>query len=119
MGRHIVDEGRGQRALFPLCLEDLVSADHACRVIDAFVESLDMWALGFVRSQRAGTGRPGYDPRNLLRLYRYGYLQQVRSSRGLEMACRRNIEVMGLLGRLTPDHKVIAEFRRVHREAFI
>lgn len=114
---HIVGEGRGQSALFPLCLEDLLPVDHACRVIDAFVESLDMEVLGFVRSQAAATGRPGYDPRDLLRLYLYGYLQQIRSSRRLETECLRNIEVMWLLGRLVPDHKVIAEFRRIHREA--
>lgn len=76
-----------------------------------------MTALGFNRSRAASTGRPGYDPRDLLRLYLYGYLQQVRSSRRLEAECHRNIEVMWLLGRLAPDHKVIAEFRRVHREA--
>jgi transposase len=86
-------------------------------VIEAFVSSLDMAALGFVRSQAAGTGRPGYDPRDLLKLYLYGYLQQVRSSRRLEVECHRNVEVMWLLSRLTPDHKVIAEFRRIHREA--
>jgi transposase len=114
---HIVGVGRGQGALFPLCLEDLIPADHACRVIDAFVGSLDLSELGFVRSQAANTGRPGYAPGDLLRLYLYGYLQQVRSSRRLETECRRNIEVMWLLGRLVPDHKVIAEFRRVHREA--
>lgn len=114
---HIVGEGRGQSSLFPLCLEDLLPGDHACRVIDAFVESLAMEGQGFVRSQAAATGRPGYDPRDLLRLYLYGYLQQIRSSRRLETECRRNIEVMWLLGRLVPDHKVIAEFRRVHREA--
>lgn len=114
---HIVGEGRGQSALFPLCVEDLMPADHACRVIDAFVDSLDMTALGFVRSQATSTGRPGYDPRDRLKLYLYGYLQQVRSSRRLETQCRRNIEVMWLLGRLVPDHKVIAEFRRMHRKA--
>jgi len=81
---HIVGEGRGQSALFPLCLEDLIPADHACRVIDAFVDSVDMTALGFVRSQAASTGRPGYHPKDLLKLYLYGYLQQVRSSRRLE-----------------------------------
>lgn len=114
---HIIGEGRGQSALFPLCLEDLIPADHACRVIDTFVDSLGMEALGFARSQPASTGRPGYDPRDLLKLYLYGYLQQVRSSRRLETECRRNVEVMWLLGRLVPDHKVIAEFRRLHREA--
>lgn len=114
---YIAGEGRGQSALFPLCLDDLVPADHACRVIDGFVASLDMARLGFARSTAADTGRPGYDPRDLLRLYLYGYLQQIRSSRRLETECRRNLELMWLLGRLVPDHKVIAEFRRIHAEA--
>ena len=88
-----------------------------CRVIDAFVERLDFLALGFVRAEAAETGRPGYDTRDLLNLYLYGYLQQIRSSRRLEAECRRNVEVMWLLGRLAPDYKSIAEFRRLHREA--
>ena len=71
--------------------------------------------LGFERAEAAETGRPGYDPRDLLKLYLYGYLQQIRSSRRLESECRRNIELMWLLGRLAPDHKTIAEFRRLHR----
>lgn len=88
-----------------------------CRVIEAFVGRLDMCALGFVRAEPAETGRSGYDPRDLLKLYLYGYLQQLRSSRRLESECRRNVEVMWLLGRLTPDYKSIAEFRRMHRDA--
>src|SRR5262249_14132708 len=72
---------------------------------------------GFVRSEPAETGRPGYDPRDLLKLYLYGYLWQIRSSRRLETECERNVEVMWPLGRLVPDHKSIAEFRRMHREA--
>jgi len=75
-----------------------------------------MAVLGFERAEAAETGRPGYDPRDLLKLYLYGYLQQLRSSRRLELECRRNIELMWLLGRLAPDHKTIAEFRRLHRE---
>src|SRR6266436_4562784 len=75
-----------------------------------------MAGLGFERAEAAETGRPGYDPRDLLKLYLYGYLQQIRSSRRLESECRRNIELMWLLGRLAPDHKTIAEFRRMHRE---
>lgn len=114
---HIVGEGRGQRAMFPECLDDVIPADHPCRVIDAFVDRLDMAGLGFARSLPAATGRPGYDPRDLLKLYLYGYMQQVRSSRRLELECRRNLEVMWLLNRLAPDHKVISEFRRLHREA--
>jgi transposase len=76
-----------------------------------------MTGLGFVRSEPAETGRPGYDPRDLLKLYLYGYLWQIRSSRRLETECKRNIEVMWLLGRLVPDYKSIAEFRRMHRES--
>jgi transposase len=110
-------EGRTQGTLFPLVLDELIPQDHVCRVIEAFVDGLDMAALGFVRAEAAETGRPGYDPRDLLKLYLYGYLQQIRSSRRLEGECQRNVEVMWLLGRLTPDHKSIAEFRRIHREA--
>src|SRR6266851_2739755 len=110
-------EGRTQGTLFPVCLvEELIPGDHVCRVIDAFVDRLDMAGLGFERAEAAETGRPGYDPRDLLKLYLYGYLQQIRSSRRLESECRRNIELMWLLGRLAPDHKTIAEFRRMHRE---
>ena len=103
--------------LFPATLDELIPADHVCRVIEAFVDKLDMEMLGFVRAEPAETGRPGYDPRDLLKLYLYGYLHQVRSSRRLEGECRRNVELMWLLGRLIPDYKSIAEFRRMHRDA--
>lgn len=114
---YIQGEARGQHTMFPSTLDELIPADHVCRVIEAFVGKLDMEGLGFVRAEPAETGRPGYDPRDLLKLYRYGYLHQVRSSRRLEAECRRNVEVMWLLGRLVPDYKSIAEFRRLHREA--
>lgn len=114
---YIQGEVRGQHTLFPSTLDDLIPGDHVCRVIEAFVGKLSMEAMGFVRAEPAETGRPGYDPRDLLKLYLYGYLHQVRSSRRLEAECRRNLEVMWLLGRLTPDYKSIAEFRRIHREA--
>jgi len=114
---YIQGEARGQQTLFPVALDDLIPADHMCRVIDAFVGRLEMQALGFVRAEAAETGRPGYDPRDLLKLYLYGYLQQIRSSRRLEAECRRNVELMWLLGRLAPDYKSIAEFRRMHRDA--
>src|ERR1700758_3810254 len=114
---YIRGEGRDQGTLFPVVLDDLVPADHVCRVIDAFVDGLAMSELGFERSEAAGTGRPGYDPRDLLKLYLYGYLHTIRSSRRLEAECRRNVELMWLLGRLYPDHKSIAEFRRMHRDA--
>jgi len=113
---YVQGEGRKQGTLFPVCLEELIPDDHVCRVIDAFVDRLDMADLGFERAEAADTGRPGYDPRDLLKLYLYGYLQQIRSSRRLESECRRNIELMWLLGRLAPDHKTIAEFRRLHRD---
>lgn len=116
---YIVGEARGQQTLFPVALEDLIAGDHFCRVIDGFVGRLDFQALGFERAVPAETGRPGYDPRDLLKLYLYGYLQQVRSSRRLEAECQRNVEVMWLLGRLTPDYKSIAEFRRMHRRALM
>jgi transposase len=113
----IAGSERTQGALFPASLEEFISDEHFCRVIDAFVDRLDMQALGFARSEAADTGRPGYDPRDLLKLYLYGYLQQIRSSRRLENECRRNVELMWLLRRLCPDHKSIAEFRRMHRDA--
>jgi transposase len=114
---YIRGEAREQTTMFPVTLEELIPGDHVCRVIEAFVERLRMAELGFVRSEPAETGRPGYDPRDLLKLYLYGYLQQVRSSRRLEAECQRNVELMWLLGRLRPDYKSIAEFRRMHSEA--
>src|SRR6266851_2645583 len=113
----IQGEGRGQGTLFPVTLDELIPEDHVRRVIDAFVGRLDVAGLGFERAEAAETGRPGYDPRDLLKLYLYGYLQQIRSSRRLESECQRNVEMMWLLGRLCPDHKSIAEFRRVHSDA--
>ncbi|HET8827329.1 MAG TPA: IS1182 family transposase [Terriglobales bacterium] len=115
----IQGEGRGQGTLFPVALDDLIPEDHVCRVIDAFVCRLNMDQLGFMRAEAAERGRPGYDPRDLLKLYLYGYLQQIRSSRRLEGECQRNVELMWLLGRLRPDHKSIAEFRRLHRDAVV
>jgi transposase len=114
---YVQGDGRGQGSLFPVMLDDLIPGDHVCRVIDAFVNGLSMTELGFERAKAADTGRPGYDPRDLLKLYVYGYLNQIRSSRRLEIECRRNVELIWLLGRLFPDHKSIAEFRRMHRDA--
>ncbi len=88
------------------------------RFIDAFVDSLDLAAAGFTHTTLAETGRPPYDPRDLLKLYIYGYLNRIRSSRKLEQECQRNVEVMWLLGKLAPDHKTIADFRKDHRQAF-
>lgn len=105
-------DDRDQSALFPLSLDELVPAEHVCRVIEAFVRRLPLAELGFGKARSKGTGRPPYDPADLLKLYLYGYLNQVRSSRRLERECQRNVEVMWLLGRLAPDHKTIAQFRR-------
>jgi transposase len=109
---YVRGEDRGQGALLPAAIEDYVAADAAVRVIDAFVDGLDVGELGFGRSVPALMGRPPYDPRDLLKLYVYGYLNEVRSSRRLERECCRNVEIMWLLRRLAPDFKTIADFRR-------
>ncbi len=109
---YIRGASRHQVILFPESVEDYITADNPVRFIDAFVTSLDMAELGFLRAQPAETGRPAYDPGDLLRLYLYGYLHRVRSSRMLERETKVNLEVMWLLGKLTPDFKTIADFRR-------
>jgi transposase len=110
-------EWREQAMMFPPTLEELIPKDHFCRVIDRFLARIDMVAAGFVRAEPAETGRPGYDPRDLLKLLAYGCFLQMRSSRRLEAETWRNVEVMWLLNRLMPDHKSIAEFRRLNAEA--
>lgn len=90
----IEGEGRHQATLFPVVLDDFIPPDHMCRVIDLLVDRLATLQLGFERAEAADTGRPGYDPRDLLKLYLYGYLNQIRSSRRLETECRRNVERM-------------------------
>ena len=113
---YIQGEGRGQGSLFPVVLDDLVP-DDICVASSMHLSQSFRCQLGFERAQAAETGRPGYDPGDLLKLYLYGYLNQIRSSRRLEAECRRNVELMWLLGRLYPDHKSISEFRRMHPEA--
>ena len=103
---------RDQVTLFPDRLEDWINDDHLVRVVDLFVEQLDLASLGFVRAAHARTGRPGYHPAILLKLFIYGYLNRIPSSRRLEREAGRNVEVMWSLGRLVPDHKTIADFRR-------
>lgn len=117
--KHVRGQSRHQATLFPEALDDLVPADHPVRVIDAFVESLDLGALGFDKVQPAEMGRPPYHPGDLLKLYIYGYLNQVRSSRRLEKECRRNIDLLWLLNRLCPVFKTIADFRRQNRQALV
>jgi transposase len=104
--------GRGQTVLFPDRLEDWISEDSLVGVVDLFIDDLDLPGLGFGRASPARTGRPGYHPSVLLKLFIYGYLNRVPSSRRLEREAGRNVEVMWLTGRLVPDHKTIAEFRR-------
>lgn len=111
MAGFIESVDRGQTTLFPERLEDWVGDDHVVRVVDLF-EELDLTAMGFARASAARTGRPGYHRAMLLKLFIYGYLNHVPSSRRLEREARRNVELMWLTGRLVPDHKTIADFRR-------
>ena len=112
MNRFIEGETRSQSALFPERLDDWIAEDNPIRAVDAFVEGLDLVQLGFAKAEPAATGRPGYHPAVLLRIYIYGYLNRIPSSRRLEREAQRNIELMWLTGRLAPDFKTIADFRR-------
>src|SRR5258705_3657128 len=112
MRRFVEGTDRGERALFPECLEDWIGEDNAVRVIDVFVDELDLAELGFGGGDPEVTGRASYHPSVLLKLYIYGYLNRVQSSRRLEREAGRNVEVMWLTGRLVPDHKTIADFRK-------
>src|SRR5262244_3795283 len=112
MKRFVEGTDRGQATLFPEYLEDWIYEDNPVRAIDAFVDKLGLAELGFEGMAAEVTGRPSYHPSVLLKLYIYGYLNRVQSSRRLEREAGRNIEVMWLLGRLTPDHKTIADFRK-------
>ena len=109
---------RQQLVLIAESLDETISADNPVRFIDAFVDSLDLAAAGFAHTGLAATGRPPYAPGDLLKLYLYGYLNRVRTSRKLEQECQRNVEVMWLLRKLAPDHKTIADFRKDNRAAF-
>src|SRR5271156_2210984 len=115
---HISGFERRQLLLLPEAVDDYVGSDNPVRFIDAFVDGLDLAAAGFGRVEAKATGRPGYAPGDLLKLYIYGYLNRVRSSRRLERECRCNVEVIWLLGGLKPDFKTIADFRRDNRAAF-
>jgi transposase len=112
MKRFVEGVDRGQGTLFPERLDDYIGEDNPVRVIDVFVDELDLGGLGFGRVEPQATGRPAYHPSDLLKLYIYGYLNRVQSSRRLEREAGRNVEVMWLTGRLAPDHKTIADFRK-------
>jgi transposase len=116
MSKFIKGQDRSQGTLFPERLDDYVEEDNPVRVIDVFIDDLDISGLGF-KSEPAATGRPGYHPKTLLKLYVYGYLNRVQSSRRLEVEAQRNIELMWLTGRLAPDFKTIADFRKDNPEA--
>jgi transposase len=112
MKRFVEGTDRGQSTLFPECLDDWIDEDNPVRVIDVFVDGLDLGALDFGGVDPKVTGRPSYHPSILLKLYVYGYLNRVQSSRRLERETGRNVEVMWLTERLVPDHKTIADFRK-------
>jgi transposase len=115
---HITGHDRSQTLLLPESLDDYVGPENPVRFIEAFVDNLDLAAAGFARVQPKQSGRPGYAPGDLLKLYVYGYLNRIRSSRRLEAETHRNIEVIWLLRHLKPDFKTIADFRRDNRNAF-
>ncbi|NWF37519.1 transposase, partial [Mariprofundus sp. KV] len=117
MKRFVIGESRSQSTLFPELLDDYVAEDNPVRVIDVFVDELDMRELGFSRVDPQATGRPAYHPAMLLKLYVYGYLNRIQSSRRLERESQRNVEVMWLTGRLMPDFKTIADFRKDNGKA--
>ena len=114
MRRFIEGEGRDQVMLLPECLDDYIGEDNPVRVVDVFVDELDLAELGFGGTAPAATGRPSYHPSVLLKIYIYGYLNRIPSSRRLEREAQRNVELMWLTGRLAPDFKTIADFRRDH-----
>jgi len=112
MSRFIEGEDRQQVTLLPECLDDFIAEDNTVWVVDAFITELDLLALGFDSASPAATGRPSYHPAVMLKVYLYGYLNRIQSSRRLERECQRNVELMWLTGRLAPDFKTIADFRR-------
>ena len=117
MKRFIEGENRFQSTLFPESLEDYIAEDNSIRVIDAFVNKLKLKQLGFDRAEPSATGRPGYQPATMLKIYVYGYLNRIQSSRRLERESYRNVELIWLTGRLMPDFKTIADFRKDNRQA--
>jgi len=117
MKRFIEGDERSQVTLLPECLDDYIAEDNPVRVVDVFVDQLRLHDLGFEGTEPAETGRPSYHPALLLKIYIYGYLNRIQSSRRLEREAQRNVELMWLTGRLAPDFKTIADFRRDHGEA--
>jgi transposase len=117
MKRFIEGENRFQSTLFPESLEDYIAKDNSIRIVDAFIDKLPLKQLGFAGAEPSATGRPGYQPATLLKIYLYGYLNRIQSSRRLERESHRNVELIWLTGRLMPDFKTIADFRKDNRQA--
>jgi len=112
MKRYVEGENRSQSTLFPESLDDYIAEDNPVRVVDVFVDELDLKEMGFEGAEPEATGRPGYHPGTLLKIYIYGYLNRIQSSRRLERETQRNVELIWLTGRLSPDFKTIADFRK-------
>ena len=112
MKRFVQGEARSQISLLPECLDDYVTEDNPVRVVEALVDALDLEKLGFAGAVPRATGRPAYHPSVMLKIYVYGYLNRIHSSRRLERECQRNVELMWLTSRLVPDFKTIANFRK-------
>lgn len=117
MKRFIQGEQRTQITLLPEMLDDYIAEENSVRVVDVFIDNLDLQSLGFEGATPAATGRPSYHPSILLKLYVYGYLNRIQSSRRLELEAQRNVELMWLTGRLTPDFKTISKFRKNNGKA--
>ncbi len=115
---YIAGVSRDQVVLFPDAIDDYITQDNPVRFIDAFVERMNLRELGFIKTEPAKTGRPGYKPKDLLKLYIYGYKNRITSSRRLEQETHRNMEVIWLLRRLKPDFKTISDFRKENVAAF-
>jgi len=114
---YVKGQNRMQITMLPDCIDDLIGHYNPVRIIDAFVDGMDMEEAGFQRSTPNETGRPSYDPRDILKLYVYGYFNKIRSSRKLMTECGRNIELFFLLNRLTPDFRTISDFRKDNAKA--
>ena len=111
MSRFIEEGNRSQGTLLPESIDEYVAEENPVRVIEAFVEALDLAELGFAGVEPKATGRPAYHPATMLKIYLYGYLNRIQSTRRLEQEARRNLELMWLVGRLAPDFKTLADFR--------
>src|SRR5437867_9653109 len=117
MTRYVEGEDRSQATLFPESLDEYIAADNPVRIVDVFVDELDLQKLGFDGMQPEATGRPAYHPGTLLKIYIYGYLNRIQSSRRLERETQRNVELIWLTGKLMPDFKTIADFRKDNGQA--